>query len=318
MKVQDALEILGLLASEQHGLVTTRQAEDSGVTRLYVQRLEADGVLTRMRTGVYALPSSAPGILRDVYATWLFLTATRNNAQSQDLVVVSGQTAAQLHDIGQFAPDHYEFTVPKPRRTRQEDIRFKVRTVGAEDITYFDSMPVLTITATLEQLAKDGVDGDHLQQASEVAASSKMTTAELASAYERAMQLDPERMRVMQRALVAGLQPQLDQFRKMAIDSQPLRDAIAAIEVVKSMGDSVARTLNSAEIARSLEPTMVISKQLADYMKGAPSLIKSDPGLEHLIESTREHIERLGLRDISGQANERNNGDEETTDEVES
>lgn len=180
MRTQDALETLGLLASQHLGLVTTKQAEDNGVSRLYLQRLQSDGVLTRMRTGVNALPSSVPGLLLDVYSTWLFLAGTRTS--HNDLIVVSGYTAAQVHDIGEFAPDHYEFTVPTPRRTRATDISFKVKELDENDLIYIESMPVLSIPATLAQLDDEGIDTDHLLNARDTAVARRMTLEELGAA----------------------------------------------------------------------------------------------------------------------------------------
>lgn len=190
MKKVEALEALGFIGQTQLGMFTTAQAVRSGVSRLHVQRLEADGTIVRLRNGVYALPSSFPGVLQDVYAAWLFITKTRNLAAAAECVIVSGQTAAVLHDIGDFVPPYYEFTVAKKRKTRQYDIRYRVATVPEENLTYIRNMPVLSISATLKQLRDDSTDGGHLADAVQDALRKEATPIEREKIRSEAITLD--------------------------------------------------------------------------------------------------------------------------------
>lgn len=274
MKTQEALEILGLLASEQRGLVTTRQAEENGVSRLYLQRLEADGVLTRNRTGVYALPSSVPGNVLDTYAAWLFLTATQAAGKSEGRVVASGQTAALLHGIGQFAPDRYEFTVEKLRKTRQPDLKFKVGFLADEDITYIDSMPVLTVAATLEQLDRDGVDGDHLARASEDAIASKMSAADVLVALSRVVRANEAALRpaTLPTSVLAALPKAGEPYTKMRNEfANAWVGALKPqVEVMGKIVDSIMRDQVSRYEAAS-EP-IIVAHQVANEFPDAKAL----------------------------------------------
>lgn len=115
MDAVEALESLELLGADQWGLVTSAQAQDNGISKVWLQRLNARGVLQRLRHGVYGLPSSQPGHLRDVQGAWLSVSTTALEPESDETAwpaVVSGASAAALHKIGDLLPPYIEFSVP--------------------------------------------------------------------------------------------------------------------------------------------------------------------------------------------------------------
>lgn len=164
MDAVEALEALELLGADQWGLVTTSQARENGISRLWMQRLSDRGVLQRLRHGVYALPSSRPGALQDVQAAWLNLTAS---APSQGSVygsefVVSGASAASVHEIGDLVPPYIEFSASQARITKQRDLRLVHQELASEDIDYLDGLPVTTVERTIYDLSVAATDVDHL------------------------------------------------------------------------------------------------------------------------------------------------------------
>lgn len=164
MDAVEALEALELLGADQWGLVTTSQSRENGISRLWMQRLYDRGVLQRLRHGVYALPSSRPGALRDVQAAWLSVTAGASfqGSESDPLTaVVSGATAAAVYEIGDLVPPYLEISVPYARMTKQRDLRLIHRDLPTEDVDDLDGLPVTTVERTIYDLSVAATDLDH-------------------------------------------------------------------------------------------------------------------------------------------------------------
>lgn len=156
MRAVDALETLELLGSAQWGLVTTAQARDAGLSNVQLARLTDQGTLTRVRHGVYALPSSGAGPLQDLRAAWLAA------ARHDDRVVVSGASAAVVHGLGDLVPSHHEFSSGVRRQSSQPDVRFHRGAFAPDEVTVVDGLPVTTVERTVADLTARGVDSDHL------------------------------------------------------------------------------------------------------------------------------------------------------------
>lgn len=165
MDAVEALESLELLGTEQWGLVTTSQARENGISRLWMQRLSDRGALQRLRHGVYALPSSRPGALQDVQAAWLSVTAGapfQTSESNPHMAVVSGATAAAVYEIGDLVPPYIEISVQQDRMTKQRDLRLIHRELPSEDVDDLDGLPVTTVERTIYDLSVAATDLDHL------------------------------------------------------------------------------------------------------------------------------------------------------------
>lgn len=115
------------LAAGQWGLITNSQARQQGMSAQTVARLAEDGVLERLRHGVYRISGAPPGAADPLRVAWLALRPALSAAQrlSLDKVeVVSHQSAAQLHQLGNADADRLEFTTPDRRQARDRDVRF--------------------------------------------------------------------------------------------------------------------------------------------------------------------------------------------------
>ncbi len=159
-KAVDDLETLELLGSTQWGLVTSSQAQAAGVARMRLSRLVSRGTLRRVRHGVYALPSAGGGPRQDVQAAWLATDSKPAGAHPQ--VVVSGQSAAAVHGLGDVIPSVHEFSTPVRRQSTLKDVRYRVRDLPAADLTLVDGLPVTTVTRCVADLASGGTDQEHL------------------------------------------------------------------------------------------------------------------------------------------------------------
>ena len=185
MRTLDVLESLELLGSSQWGLVTSAQAHEAGVSKMQLSRLVSRGTVQRVRHGVYALPSADTGPLQGVRAAWLS-TGSRP-AGKQPLAVVSGESAAAVHGMGDQLPAKYEFTTAVRRQTTQPDARYRKRDLPEDDVTWVDGLPVTTVARTVGDLATGGIDFDHLAVAVRDAVSSKgVAAAALVEALEPA------------------------------------------------------------------------------------------------------------------------------------
>lgn len=161
----EALESLELLGADQWGLVTSAQAQSNGVSKVWLQRLNARGILQRLRHGVYSLPSSQPGHLRDVRGAWLSVSTTTLEPKAEETVwpaVVSGASAAALHEIGDLLPPYIEFSVPLRRISKQSDVNLVRRTLTTDDVVVMDGLPVTTAERTIHDLSVAPTDLDHL------------------------------------------------------------------------------------------------------------------------------------------------------------
>lgn len=165
MKAIEALTALELLGSDQWNLFTAKQALKAGVSRNRLTRFAEAGTITRVRSGVYALPSADHGPLQELRAAWLS-TNPRIESGSQtrpiNPVVVSGVSAAQVHGIGDLIPARHEFTSPARRQTSQPDIHFRRGHLSPDEWEIVEGLPVTNAVRTVADVARSHADYDHL------------------------------------------------------------------------------------------------------------------------------------------------------------
>jgi predicted transcriptional regulator of viral defense system len=162
MKSRAALRELAEMSASQWGMVTSAQAVTRGVTRLDLSRLTESGDLVRLAHGVYKDAGAPSGAYLDVRAAWLSSDPARlasdRLGDSHRGVVVSGQTAAWLHDIGDLRSNRTELTTPNRRQTQRADLHYRRRDLPEEDVTIHDGLPVTTPERTIADLVEDRTD----------------------------------------------------------------------------------------------------------------------------------------------------------------
>lgn len=161
-----ALETLELAASDQWGIVTAAQAEREGVSRLQLGRLAQRGVVQRARRGVYLLPSVRYERLTDLKVAWLALDPSRfarERWRAELPIVVSHESAADVHGIGDMIPQWHMFSCPVRKQTSHSDVRISLnRELASEDIRSVDGLPVMSVERTVADLAARRIDRDYL------------------------------------------------------------------------------------------------------------------------------------------------------------
>ncbi|MFC7624207.1 type IV toxin-antitoxin system AbiEi family antitoxin domain-containing protein [Microlunatus sp. GCM10028923] len=157
--VSAAYPAVAELAELRWGMVTTAQAEQVGVSRAQLSRMADKGLLTRLVQGVYRV-AGAPELEHEaIYATWLALGGATRPATPDGVpaVVAGGVTAAVLHGIGDFWPEH-DFLVPARRTTRLPAVRLRIRHLATAEVSTAEGVPVLTVERTIADLVNLWID----------------------------------------------------------------------------------------------------------------------------------------------------------------
>ena len=150
------------MSASQWGMVTSAQAATRGVTRLDLSRLAESGDLVRLAHGVYKDAGAPSAAYLDVRAAWLSSDPARlasdRLGDGHRGVVVSGQTAAWLHDIGDLRSNRTELTTAVRRQTQRADLYYRRRDLPEEHVTIRDGLPVTTPERTIADLVEDRTD----------------------------------------------------------------------------------------------------------------------------------------------------------------
>ncbi|MBZ4486852.1 type IV toxin-antitoxin system AbiEi family antitoxin domain-containing protein [Microbacterium sp. cx-55] len=158
MKSRDALLLLAEVAESQWGMFTASQARDRGVSHMNLSRLTDSGDLVRLAHGVYRDAGAPTAPHEELRAAWLAAEPNRLAYERLRMrpphVIVSGESAAELHGIGDLRAMQSEFTTPARRQTQRPDVRYRTRVVAVEDVTVIDGLPVTTPERTVADLVE--------------------------------------------------------------------------------------------------------------------------------------------------------------------
>lgn len=178
MKSKDALRVLAEVTAYQWGMVTSAQASMHSITRLDLSRLAADGQLERVAHGVYRDAGAPATPHDDLKAAWLSTDSkTMGEARIRhgaNGVVVAGESAADLHGIGDFRALRHEFVAPTRRQSQRSAIRYRQRTLDPHDVTLVEGLPVMTMERTIADLVEEVGDLSLVADALRDAASKRM------------------------------------------------------------------------------------------------------------------------------------------------
>ncbi|XVU28881.1 type IV toxin-antitoxin system AbiEi family antitoxin domain-containing protein [Actinoplanes sp. CA-054009] len=162
--------ILGAIAERQTGLVSTAQAVARGINRAALGRLANAEAIVPLRRGVYLMRGNTPDLL-DLRAAWLATDPERDpDADPVDGPVLSHAAAAQAWGAGDLSAWPVDFTVPQRRWTRQQDVRYRVRSLDRADVTVVDGLPVTSPGRTVADLLDDRMGGHDPAHVGKVAA----------------------------------------------------------------------------------------------------------------------------------------------------
>ncbi|MCH9276804.1 type IV toxin-antitoxin system AbiEi family antitoxin domain-containing protein [Bifidobacterium amazonense] len=162
MSRYSVLQRLAPLMATQWGLVTTAQAQQLGVARSVMSRLESAGKLERLCKGVYRNTSAPSERFESLHAAWLSLypekTAEKRLQDFRPDAVVCSHTAAWLLGVGDFVPEPYCFGTPVRKQTQRIDIMIRLKDYPAESLTMREGLPVTTFEQTVTDLVAENTD----------------------------------------------------------------------------------------------------------------------------------------------------------------
>lgn len=154
-----ALEIVAAIAAGQWGMFTAAQARQDGVGRTELSRLANRAIVRSIRHGVYVMSGVPSGPLEDARAQWLATDPTRTaggRRDDSDQVVVSDESAAIIHRIGDLPPGGIHLSAARRLQTRQKWVTIHRRSIPPQEYEFIDGLPVTTPRRTLEDLAESG------------------------------------------------------------------------------------------------------------------------------------------------------------------
>lgn len=162
MKSREALKVLAEVTESQWGMVTSAQASARGVSHMNLTRLAESGALIRLSHGVYRDAGAPSGEHEELRVAWLASEPTKlaweRLKRDIDKVVVSGESASRLHNIGEFRASRSELTTSIRKQTQRPDIRYRTRKLTREDVTVREGLPVTTRERTIADLVEDRQD----------------------------------------------------------------------------------------------------------------------------------------------------------------
>ena len=158
MSTLTALKKLSDITAFQWGMFTAAQAERVGVSRIELSRLASNMHTVRLRHGVYRMISSPSDELEELKSIWLSLLPGQFAYERLDGLetdyIVSGRTAAILHEITDYRLDIFEFSHKGRRQSRNIHVKFKNAQISPTDIVILNGLPVTSKTRTIYDLKK--------------------------------------------------------------------------------------------------------------------------------------------------------------------
>jgi len=153
-------QALYLVAETQGGYFTTGQAADAGYSRSLLGYHARSGMFTRVHQGVYRLARFPASQIEDLHAAHL-LAGTRS--------VISHDSALALYDLSDILPSEIHITVPRTSSRRRRHLRFHTSSLGPDEITDRDGLPVTTVARTLADVANTGLSDELIFQVAQEA-----------------------------------------------------------------------------------------------------------------------------------------------------
>jgi len=153
------------IALDQHGLVTTEQAMDVGVSKASLSMLVKRDRLARMAHGVYRVPQ-VPETQYTRYMLALLWTGAPE-------ATLSHETALAAYDVCDVNPSTIHITVSKNRRIKRnggDAYTLHYQDLDPEMVSWWEQIPIVTLKTTLEQCVKLGTPDYLLTQAIEKSA----------------------------------------------------------------------------------------------------------------------------------------------------
>ncbi|WP_433527781.1 type IV toxin-antitoxin system AbiEi family antitoxin domain-containing protein (plasmid) [Nocardia pseudovaccinii] len=155
------------LASEQSGLVTSRQARAAAsVTPQQIKRMADSGMLQRLHHGIYRLAHVPDDKHLDKRLAWVALDPEQViwDRLDQDVPtgVLSHRSAAEMYRLGDLDADVVELTATRRIRLSLPNVTVHRGHLSRDDWQIVDGLPVTNPVRTIGDLAATSTDAGHL------------------------------------------------------------------------------------------------------------------------------------------------------------
>ncbi len=149
--------------STTEGIFTTAQAARLGLPRNALSQAVRSGRAERVIHGAYRLAGAPSSFHDELTAIWKLtapatFTYERMQPNNWDGIVVGGETAASMQDIGDFYLSPYRIYSPKRINSRIKDASFGVRVIDPKDVMWVEGLPVTRPERTILDLCLDDED----------------------------------------------------------------------------------------------------------------------------------------------------------------
>lgn len=156
-----AYETVVEVAVRQHGLITTAQARERGVSRDALRMMAKRENLERVSLGLYRVPSLPYSEYTDYMEAVLW--------PYEKTGVISHESALSLYGLSDVSPEQVHITLPRDYRIRRRRVptRFRVHhaDLDPEEVDSFEGIPVTTPERALRECHEAKLGARLLRQA---------------------------------------------------------------------------------------------------------------------------------------------------------
>lgn len=171
------------VAASQSGYFTTKQAAEAGYSTHLLRKHIHAGRVTRSQRRIYRLVHFPAAEHEELVTAWLW---------SEQVGVISHQTALSLHGLSDVLPAQVHLTLPEAWQRR----RFRVppgvvlhhADVAPEGRSWFGPVPATSTDRTLNDCAKSGLSPELLRQAAQQAIRRGLVTPNQLTDVQTALQ----------------------------------------------------------------------------------------------------------------------------------
>jgi predicted transcriptional regulator of viral defense system len=171
------------VAAGQSGYFTTKQAADAGYSTHLLRKHIHAGRVTRAQRGIYRLFHFPASEHEELVTAWLW---------SEQVGVISHQTALSLHGLSDVLPAQVHLTLPEAWRRRRfrvpADVTLHHADVAPEERSWFGPVPGTSAGRTLSDCSRDGLSPELLRQAAKQALRRGLVTRSKLGEVETALE----------------------------------------------------------------------------------------------------------------------------------
>jgi predicted transcriptional regulator of viral defense system len=161
-EIATGIDVLREIALDQHGYVTTRQAQKEGLSKSAISMLVKRSRLQHVAHGVYRVPQ-VPSTHFDRFMLAVLWTGVPEACLSHD-------TALDAYEVSDISPTSIHLTVAKKRRITRRGGKGYVlhyQDVDAKDVIWWEGIPIVRLRVAVEQCINGGAPTYLVRQAVE-------------------------------------------------------------------------------------------------------------------------------------------------------